>query len=237
MMPKYPRPTASQSTLRGIVLLRGLPEAALQQLGAACVFREFSPDQRIVSRGSEPRHVHFIVRGKVRVALYSPDGIEVAYRDVAAGGCFGEISAIDGAPRSANVVALEPSLVAQMPANVFRELLEQHALVMHRVVLLLTATIRSLSDRLFELSTLGVPNRVHAEILRLAREAGIKNNVAVISPAPKHADIAARVATNREQVTKVISAMVKQGLLERAVRALVVTDVVRLERLVSGESR
>jgi CRP/FNR family transcriptional regulator, cyclic AMP receptor protein len=82
-----------------------------------------------------------------------------------------------------------------------------------------------------------VQNRVHAEVLRLAREAGIHDNRAVIDPAPTHPDIASRVSTYREQVTRELSAMVKQGLLERAEHALVVPDVHRLEQIVSEVRR
>ena len=102
-----------------------------------------------------------------------------------------------------------------------------------KVARLLAATIRSLSERLFELSTLGIQNRVHAEVLRLAKEVGVKNNAAQIDPAPKHDEIAARISTNREQVTKELSAMEKQGLIVKSRRVLVVSDVARLERLVS----
>jgi hypothetical protein len=79
-----------------------------------------------------------------------------------------------------------------------------------------------------------VQNRVHAEILRLARQSGVVKNRASIEPAPKHAEIAAQVSTYREQVTRELSRMVKQGLLSRAGRALVVPDVSQLESLVSA---
>jgi len=59
-------------------------------------------------------------------------------------------------------------------------------------------------------------------------------NRASIEPAPKHAEIAAQVSTYREQVTRELSRMVKQGLLTRAGRALVVPDVSQLESLVSA---
>jgi CRP-like cAMP-binding protein len=91
-----------------------------------------------------------------------------------------------------------------------------------------------LSDRLFELSTLGVQNRVHAEILRLAREAGVEGNAARIEPAPRHVDIAAWVSTNREQVTKELSEMGRQGLVAKSGQALIVPDVARLERMVAA---
>ena len=97
--------------------------------------------------------------------------------------------------------------------------------------------MRDLTDRVFDFSTLGVQNRVHAELLRLAKEAGVQDNVARIEPAPKHSDIAGKVSTYREQVTRELSAMVKQGLVQRCDGALVIPDVSRLERIVSEVRR
>ncbi len=61
--------------------------------------------------------------------------------------------------------------------------------------------------------------------------------MASIDPAPKHVDIASRISTNREQVTKELSAMARQGLIEKRARALVVPDVARLERIVAEVRR
>jgi CRP-like cAMP-binding protein len=96
----------------------------------------------------------------------------------------------------------------------------------------LAGLVRGLSERVIDLSTLGVQNRIHAELLRLAREAGVAGNTARIEPAPKHVDIAGRVSTYREQVTRELSALVKAGIVERGEHALVIRDLARLERLV-----
>ncbi len=226
-----------ERALASIEVLGGLSAAALEQLARLCTWRDYRSGQQVISRESKDRQVCFIVRGRVRVCVYSAGGREVAFRDVGAGKCIGEISAIDGLPRSANVEAIEESMIAAIPPQVFWKLLETEPSVVANVVRLLTATIRSLSDRLFELSTLGIQNRVHAEILRLAKEAGVRNGVAAIDPPPRHVDIASRISTNREQVTKELSAMARQGLVERRERALVIPDVARLERIVAEVRR
>jgi CRP-like cAMP-binding protein len=105
------------------------------------------------------------------------------------------------------------------------------------MLLRLVSSVRELTERVFEFSTLGVQNRVHAELLRLARQAGVENNVARIAPAPRHAELASQVSTYREQVTRELSAMVRQGLLRRADGGLIVPDVARLERIVAAVRR
>ena len=93
------RSTFSERTLAQVQLLDGLSESAVDELSRQCTWRSYLPGQQVISRESKDRHVYFIVSGRVRVSVYSAAGREVAFRDVGAGKCFGEISAIDGLPR------------------------------------------------------------------------------------------------------------------------------------------
>jgi CRP/FNR family transcriptional regulator, cyclic AMP receptor protein len=178
-----------------------------------------------------------IVSGRVRVTSFSVSGRQVTYRDIASGDWFGDFAAIDGMPRSADVVALQDSVVAAMSPAVFRTLLHEHPNACDRVLRRLVGSVRDLTERIFDLSTLGVQNRVHAELLRLGRQAGIMANSAHIDPVPTHAEIASQIGTYREQVTREISAMVRQGLLQRAGRALLIPDITRLEKVVAEVRR
>ena len=146
---------------------------------------------------------------------------------------FGDLAAIDAKPRSADVLALDSVLVASLTPEHFRELIATEPLVQERVLQRLAGLVRLLSERVIELSTLGVQNRIHAELLRIARQAGQPGNRVRIDPAPKHADIASQVSTYREQVTREFSALTRQGLLEKDGTAIVLTDVERLERIVA----
>ena len=228
---------ASVVGLKSIRLLEGLPLPALENIASLCRWRRYAPGQRIISRDAPDNDVYFIVGGQVQVTAFSASGRQVTYRDMRAGDWFGDFSAIDGLCRSADVVAMEDTLVASMPPASFRRLLQEHPKVCERMLLRLVACVRDLTDRVFDFSTLGVQNRVHAELLRLARLAGVEGNTARIDPAPKHTDIAGQISTYREQVTRELSAMVKQGLVQRDGRALVVPDVARLERLVAEVRR
>src|SRR3546814_339533 len=92
------------------------------------------------------------------------------------------------------------------------------------------------TDTLFPYTTLfrslAVKNRIHSELLRLAREGEHEGKSARISPAPTHADIASRISTHREAVTRELNDLTKSGLLTRDGRTLIISDVEELERLV-----
>lgn len=232
-MPDTPSSRTALVGLRGVGLLAGLDNAALEELTAHLDWRRFVAGQQVITRNAADRSVYLVVAGKVRVAAFSLGGKQVTYRETGAGEHFGELAALDGGARSADVIALEDSLLAVMSPATFRALLVKHEAVTERVLLRLAALVREMTDRVFELSTLGVRNRVHAELLRLARQGSVAGNVARIDPAPTHSDIANRVSTYREQVTRELSLLTAQGIIARDGHCLVVRDIARLEKIVA----
>ena len=95
------------------------------------------------------------------------------------------------------------------------------------------AHVRRLSERVFEFSTLAVRNRIHAELLRLAREVSQEHSQVALSPAPSLSDIADRISTHREAVSRELSRLKGIGLLRRERSNLVITNVGKLSELVS----
>jgi len=219
--------------LRNAELLHGLSQERLDSLAAQCAWRTVQPGQVIFARNSRDRDVHFVVGGRVRITTFSAGGRQVTFRDEEPGEMFGDLAAIDGKPRSADVLALDTVLVASLTPEAFRELIASEPMVRERVLQRLADLVRLLSERVIDLSTLGVQNRIHAELLRLARHSGASGNQARLDPAPKHADIASQVSTYREQVTRELSALARQGLVAKEGSALVLLDLARLERMVA----
>ena len=230
-------PVASVIGLATVKLFQDLPRATLEDVASRCRWRRYAAGQRILSREAPDTDVYFIVAGQVQVTAFSASGRQVTYGEMRAGDSFGDFAAIDGLARSADVVAIGETLLASMDRASFGRLLRDHPTVSERMLKRLVSCVRELTERVFDFSTLGVQNRVHAELLRLARQAGVKANAARIDPAPKHSDIASHVSTYREQVTREISAMVRQGLVQRDGHALIVPDVSRLEKLVDEVRR
>ena len=91
---------------------------------------------------------------------------------------------------------------------------------------------RTVTRRVFELSTLHVDNRIQAEVLRLATLAGRVGKGARIVPAPTHVEIASRVSTHREAVTRELNRLSRIGLVTRSGDALLVTDIERLAQMI-----
>jgi len=218
--------------LATIEIFRDLDRAGLSAIARQCAWRTYAAEQQIVGQLDESREVYFVLSGRARVNLYSPDGGDVTFRDIGPGDIFGELAAIDGAPRSANVVALVDTTIASLRANEFWQVLRDHPAVAAATLRRLVRLVRSLSERVYEFSTFAVRNRIHAELLRLGRDHTIAANQATIDPAPTHAEIASRISTHREAVSRELSDLVRAGVIVRQGQALLIKDVARLAHLV-----
>ena len=127
---------------------------------------------------------------------------------------FGEIVTLDGGSRSATVSALTEAEVAAISANTFRALVADNPVISSALISDLIGRIRRLTERNYENIALRIKHRVQLELLRLANRDGVLHDGGVLTPAPTHAQIAARVGANREAVTLEFSVLAKRGFIK-----------------------
>ena len=153
---------------------------------------------------------------------------DLIFSDMEAGSFFGELAALDGGPRSLSVFAVNDSTVAKMPSAVFVETMFTHRPLGEAVVATLVARNRAMTRRVGELGALDVRSRVHAELLRLARPDREDPKRAIVLSPPNQSELASRINTRRETVSREINAMEREGLIERRRGAIVINDALRL---------
>ncbi|MBS7699121.1 MULTISPECIES: Crp/Fnr family transcriptional regulator [unclassified Chelatococcus] len=187
-----------------------------------CNWRRFEADEILVDFEDVSTDVYFIVAGEVRVLVRSQSGKEVILGEMRTGELFGELAAIDGVKRSANVTALTRGEVCIMPASVFREIVFASPTVAERLLKLLAGRVRELNARIMEHTVLDLRHRLYAELLRLSVPRAGHPGERVVTPPPFHHVIAARIGCRREQVTREFSALSAEGLVERTRGALVI---------------
>lgn len=173
-----------------------------------------------------------VIEGGLRVELHSLTGRDVFLADVARGGLFGEFAALDGQPRSASVTAISDSVLACIPGDVFSEKAFSNPVTADWMARWLVSHIRLLTERVFELTALAVRSRLHCELLRLCLDAGVEDNRAVISPAPTHAELANRIGSHREAVTRELQYLQTKGIVARSGRSFTVEDMAKLAEFV-----
>jgi CRP/FNR family cyclic AMP-dependent transcriptional regulator len=219
--------------LRGIKLFEGLDTFSLEEVARQCRWKRYRRNDRVISRDDKDREVYLVVSGTVRVAILPASGRGVIFRDIPAGEVFGELAALDEGARSADVHAVSDCLLASMSPEVFHGVLGHYPGVRQRLFRQLSTSVRELTDRLVELSTLDVEHRIAMELLRNARRSGELRNGIRLQPLLTHKEIASRVGTSREQVTRALSLLVRRSLIAREGRTLVIQDAAGLERMLS----
>ncbi|MEE9533585.1 MAG: Crp/Fnr family transcriptional regulator [Acidimicrobiia bacterium] len=212
----------------------GLDGESLAEVASSCHFERFDAKRQIIAYQDDSGNVFFIVSGTVRVVIHSLSGKEISYRDLEGGEMFGELAAIDGEQRSASVVAVTETLLVAMPESAFREAIKIHPTVAEAVLQRLTRLVRLYSQRLYEMRTLDVQSRIRAELVRLAEDSLAEDNTATISPLPTSADIAARVNTRREAVSRELASLTRRCLIERRQKSLMIRDFAGLNQLVES---
>lgn len=224
-------PDSRERSLANIKLLVNLPPDELVIVEQRCRWWRFAPGEQIIDRDSDNRDVFFVVGGQVRIVNFSTSGREIAYATIEPGSYFGELSAIDGQRRSANVVAITDCDLASISPAIFLKLLVKHPSVAMSVLQRLAGIVRISDDRIMDLSTLRAVQRVYVELLCLTQPDAAVKNLWVIRPMLSHSEIASRANTTRETVARVLGQLAHAGIVERKHRALYIRDKDKLEKL------
>lgn len=214
-----------QQALTGSRLLRHMTPAEIESLISRVEILAVRRGARLVQRHDPGGAVYIVVNGLLLVNQYARSGREVGYRRLQPGSYFGEIAAIDRLPRSANVTALTEAVVGRLPEALVGELMAGSPNFTRAVMEDLAAMVRALSSRVFELNAVSAPCRVQMELVRLATEAGIDDNRALLAKAPTHAEIAVLAGAQREAVTRELNRLEARKLIAKQGRTLTILNV------------
>ncbi len=202
-------------TLAHIPFFKDAGDLEFARFERFCSWRRFEAGETVFDYEDDSSEVYFIQSGDLRVLIRTAAGREIILADFKAGQFFGELAAIDGAKRTANVTAMTRSELCAMPAETFREILFLSPACCEAVLRLLTRRVRDLDQRLAEHTVLDVRHRLYSELLRLSAPRAGHPVERVVSPPPYHHVVAARIGCRREQVTRELSTLAAEGLIEK----------------------
>ncbi len=222
------------ASLAAIPFFRDVPEALLRPHESRAAWLTAEPGQLILDFDDVSEDPFFVVTGSVRVAVRTPGGRELILDDVRAGGFFGDMAAIDGAPRSASVTALHRSRICRLTAGAFLALLADSPVLSRRMMQVLTGRIREANARMLELTSLDTRRRLYAELLRSAGRPAPDGSRS-ISPPPVQQILAMRIGARREAVSREVAKLIREGSLRRDRGALVIVNPSLLEKAINAE--
>ena len=219
------------ASLRECALFAHADEDALQELARALRHRRFRRNEVIFHEGDPGDALHIVARGQIKIMLLSAEGEEAIIATLRPGDFFGELALLDGAPRSATAVAVDPAETLVLPRPVFRELIERSEGLRDALLTGLAHELRRLTSQVEELYFLDLAGRLATRLARLAREAEPESEHEVRLDWPfTQSDLASMIGGSRQSVNRLLSILVEDGLVRIEPEHLVITDVNELER-------
>ncbi len=229
------RPTEPQTNVNALIrttpFFTGLPEPAVEKATAHVVTRSHPANQVILLENDWGSSVYFILDGWVKIRTYNLDGKEVTLNILGKGEVFGEMAALDEVPRSTDVITLTPTMIANLPAQDFVQLIYGEPMAGVRLSQLMARRLRQVNRRL-RLRESDSMSRVADTILFLADGQGKRTSEGTEIPNLPHRELSSLSGLARETVTRVLTKLEKKGLIQRDQETLRIPDMNALERLI-----
>jgi CRP-like cAMP-binding protein len=215
--------------LGSVPLFANLAVQDLEQLVRDLRRRRYARGQIVFAAGDPGDNLYVIESGRVKLAFTSPEGREVILDIMGPTDFFGELALLDGEARSAEAIALEPSVLCLLGRNEFLKFLEQRPHVAIMLLGVLSRRLRRDARLLQDAAFLDVPARLARTILRLA-QAGADG--VARTPRLTQTDLAGIAGTTRETLNKWLGFYEDEGLIRREGGIIAVLDAERLGRRV-----
>jgi CRP-like cAMP-binding protein len=200
--------------------------------------RRFRRGEVIFHEGDPADALHVVASGSVKIVLSSDEGEEAIIATLHPGDFFGELSLLDGSPRSATAAAIEAAETLSLPRETFLEEISRNANLRDCLLRSLAGELRRLTGHVEELHFLDLSGRLASRLVHLAHDA---------VPAPHRtedgrieatlewpftqSDLAAMIGATRQSVNRLLVDLVDRGLVRIERETLVIPDLERLEQL------
>ena len=202
------------SFLRNVSLFESLNAEELEALAQMTITRTFSKDNVIILAEEEGDALFIIEKGRVKVSIVSEDGREVILSMLGGGAVFGELSLLDGKPRSANVIATEDTNLVMLRRQDFLQLVYKVPQIPIALLAELASRLRRTDRQIEGLALLDVTSRISETLLQLASDRGVDTETGVlIHNRPTHQELANMSGTTRETVSRVLKRLETQGYI------------------------
>lgn len=216
-----PRPPTS--------IFADLPKEDLQALVSTFRRRLFARGQTLVQVGGPGGSVFLIESGRVRISLPGSEGREVTLAHLGPGDCFGEMSMLDGEPRSATVTAVEDTVVLEGTRDDFMRSLQASPRIAMSLLVMMSRRLRAANEIIESLSFLDVQGRVARFLLDAAAKHGTQTPEGIVVPLPyTRLEMANIVSTSRETLTRVLKNFERLNYIKLLRRKAVILNEPRL---------
>jgi CRP/FNR family cyclic AMP-dependent transcriptional regulator len=221
----------TEALLTGTGLFAGLDAKLLRRLTDGAVRRTFPRGQALFYEGDSGESLHVVIEGLVKLSVASPDGREMLLATVRPGEAFGELSLVDGGPRSTSAVAVEATTVLVLRRSDLLEALRHEPALVDGVLRSMGALVRRLTEQTTDLVFLDVNERVAKLLVSLAERDGVsREGTVVVDLALSQGELAEMVGVSRQSLNQALHKLAERGWITLDGRHVTVTDLKGLRR-------
>jgi CRP/FNR family transcriptional regulator, cyclic AMP receptor protein len=200
------------AALHQTAIFAELPDSAVRELAQVCLQRTYRRGQFLWYQGDPGDYLVAIVQGLVKVTVTSPHGDEMLLVTLGPLEVVGELSVIDGGPRSASVVALRPTTGIVISRSALIALMQRSPICFDVLLRSLGALVRRLTEQATDLVFLDLPARVAKLLLREAEaRSGEQRQGAVVDLGLNQTELAQMVGASRPAVNRVLQSLAARG--------------------------
>lgn len=214
---RLPGATMAQAVPPSQNLFAGLPADLLGAMFATARAVRLAPDQTLFVAGDPGDGCYVVDEGLLKVTMVSPAGSERILAILGAGTVVGELSMIDGAPRSSSVSAIRPSALRFISRADFHTFAERTPVVYRHIMSMLAGRLRDTNDVVAAASFLPLKGRVARALISLADAFGheVGGGRILIRQKLSQSDLAAMAGIARENVSRILNEWMRDKLVSR----------------------
>ncbi len=200
--------------LKEIPIFQNLSDEHLLLIARGFMINKVKEGEFIFYQSDESTDLYIILDGAVKACLLDPEGKELVLSIFKKGDFFGELSLIDGKPRSATIIAIKNSIVGILKREQFLTLLKNNPMIAISLLSALVERMRITNEMVGAMAFLDVSKRILKHILNIAKKEGEKTKEGYIKINKiTHRELASCTGASREAVTKAIKILKFKGII------------------------
>lgn len=209
--------------LQSVPIFSDLDNAGIETLSRVVARKVYPKDGVVFFENESGDSLFMILSGRVKVTILGDDGREIILTVLGPGDFFGEMSLLDNEPRSATAIVTEETELVSLQRADFESVLADNKEIALGLIRVLTQRLRRADQQIETLALLDVYGRVARLIVDLAREEGRRlKDGRVAFRRVTHQEIANRIGTTRETVTRILKDLERAGRIKVEGKEIVV---------------
>ncbi len=216
--------------LRNVHVFKNFSEVHLKRITGDFALLNVNKNEKVVLQSDDSTDLYIVLEGRVKVSFMNPEGNEFILTAFRQGDFFGEMSLIDGKPRSASVTAEEKTLLGVLKRERFFREINDHPVIAVDLLTSLVERLRKADEMIESLAFLDVRERLIKFLVDITDREGRPDGAGFNRIDKRtHRDMASSIGSSREAVSKVLKVLANEKLVDERSGYLFVSEELHKE--------